>query len=64
MALDGVFKAEWRVVKKRVRRWGGEDVGWDVSAFRSHCNTDILHTFTFRLTFCYSDIPRRWIALT
>ena len=54
MALDGFFKAEWRVVKKRVRRWGGEDVGWDVSAFRSHCSTEILHTFT--LAFRVFDI--------
>lgn len=30
------------MVKKRLRRWGGEDVGWDVSALSSHCKTDIL----------------------
>jgi hypothetical protein len=29
-------------VKKRVRRCGGDDVGCEVSAFRSHCSTEIL----------------------
>ena len=29
-------------MKKRVRRWGGREVGWDVSAFRSHCITEML----------------------
>jgi hypothetical protein len=39
-------KEEWRVVKKRERRCGGEDVGWDVSALRSHWRTDILRVGT------------------
>jgi hypothetical protein len=34
--------AEWSAVKKHVRRWGGKEVGWDVSAFRSHCITEML----------------------
>ena len=29
-------------MKKRVRRCGGDDVGCEVSAFRSHCSTEIL----------------------
>ena len=29
-------------MKKRVRRWGGEDVGCEVSAFRSHWRTEML----------------------
>lgn len=29
-------------MKKRVSRWGGEDVGCEVSAFSSHWMTDIL----------------------
>jgi len=33
---------EWRVVKKRERRWGGDDAGWDVSALSSHWRTEIL----------------------
>jgi hypothetical protein len=42
MAREGLRSAECRVVKKRVRRCGGEDVGCEVSAFRSHCSTEIL----------------------
>ena len=29
-------------MKKRVSRCGGEDVGCDVSALSSHCNTEML----------------------
>ena len=29
-------------MKKRVRRAGGEEDGWEVSAFRSHWITDML----------------------
>ena len=42
MAREGLRSAECRVVKNRVRRCGGDDVGCEVSAFRSHCITDIL----------------------
>lgn len=42
MAREGLRNAECRVVKKRVRRCGGDDVGCEVSAFRSHCSTEIL----------------------
>ena len=42
MAREGLRRAECRVVKKRVKRCGGEEVGWEVSAFRSHWMTDIL----------------------
>jgi len=42
MAREGLRSAECRVVKKRVRRCGGDDVGCEVSAFRSHCMTEIL----------------------
>lgn len=42
MAREGLRSAECRVVKKRVRRCGGDDVGCEVSAFRSHCSTEML----------------------
>jgi hypothetical protein len=34
--------AECNVVKKRFKRWGGEDVGCDVSALSNHCSTEML----------------------
>ena len=41
------------MVKKRVRRAGGEEVGWEVSALRSHWRTEILFMFGSSFQFGY-----------
>jgi len=34
--------AEWSVVKKRIRRWGGREVGWDVYRLFDGTNRDVV----------------------
>jgi hypothetical protein len=59
MAREGLRSAECRVVKKRVRRCGGDDVGCEVSAFRSHCSTEILCACSAGNARAAADLRRR-----